>query len=376
MAATFAVVGAEGCRRPIEKIVPYTKMPEDVIPGVPSHYATVIQHRGDALGLVLESHEGRPTKVEGNEAHPSSLGAADAHHPGLDPGSLRSGSLDVAPQGRRSRDVGALRGRARREARRVRQGPGRAPARPHAADGLAHGDPHACRARSSASRRRACTRGRRCPISNVHAGAKAAFGEVLNVLVAYDKAHVILALDSDFLQTESGSVRAGKLFAAGRRLKSSRDAMSRLYVVEPARTTTGNVADHRLRLPASEIAGYAFALAGELAKAWRHRRGAGVGGQGRGAAEGSRRSGSRRSRRSSCRTKGRAIIVVGSRQPAEVHALAHAINAALSAVPTIVQYAPVADPDELDVRRPEVADGRHRSQAGRDARHSRRQSRA
>ena len=60
MAATFAVVGAEGCRRPLEKVVPYTRMPEDVIPGVPSHYATVIQRRGDALGLVVESHEGRP----------------------------------------------------------------------------------------------------------------------------------------------------------------------------------------------------------------------------------------------------------------------------------------------------------------------------
>ena len=77
MAATFAVVGAEGCRRPVEKVVPYTRMPEDVIPGVPSHYATVIQRRGDALGLVVESHEGRPTKIEGNETHPSSFGGAD-----------------------------------------------------------------------------------------------------------------------------------------------------------------------------------------------------------------------------------------------------------------------------------------------------------
>ena len=73
----MAMVGAEGCRRPIEKVVPYTKMPEDVIPGVASHYATVIQRRGDALGLVVESHEGRPTKIEGSETHPSSLGAAD-----------------------------------------------------------------------------------------------------------------------------------------------------------------------------------------------------------------------------------------------------------------------------------------------------------
>src|SRR6202012_995568 len=58
-------------------VTPYAKMPEDVIPGVPAHYATVIQRRGDALGLIVESHEGRPTKVEGNESQQSSLGAAD-----------------------------------------------------------------------------------------------------------------------------------------------------------------------------------------------------------------------------------------------------------------------------------------------------------
>ncbi|MCL2447784.1 MAG: hypothetical protein FWD17_02425, partial [Polyangiaceae bacterium] len=72
MAATLALVGAEGCRRPVEKIVPYAKMPEDVIPGVPSHYATVLQRRGEALGLIVESHEGRPTKIEGNDQHPGS----------------------------------------------------------------------------------------------------------------------------------------------------------------------------------------------------------------------------------------------------------------------------------------------------------------
>src|ERR1700733_15288002 len=78
MAAPFALVGAEGCRRPIEKIVPYAKMPEDVIPGVPSDYATVVQSRGEAIGLVLESHEGRPREVEGNEQPPASRGGADA----------------------------------------------------------------------------------------------------------------------------------------------------------------------------------------------------------------------------------------------------------------------------------------------------------
>src|SRR4029079_13169017 len=68
----------------------------------------------------------------------------------------------------------------------------------------------------------------------------------------------------DFLQTESGSVRANKTFAKGRRLRGVGDSMSRLYVVEPTHSTTGANADHRLRLPARDIDRYARALAKEL----------------------------------------------------------------------------------------------------------------
>ncbi|MEI7895223.1 MAG: oxidoreductase, partial [Myxococcales bacterium] len=75
--AAMALVGAEGCRRPVEKVVPYQKLPEQVIPGVASHYATVYARRGDAVGLLVETHEGRPTKIEGNPQHPSSLGGTD-----------------------------------------------------------------------------------------------------------------------------------------------------------------------------------------------------------------------------------------------------------------------------------------------------------
>src|SRR6185369_5187425 len=73
-----AALAAEGCaRRPVEKIFPYSKAPEHVLPGVANHYASVRQYRSDAIGIVVESHEGRPTKIEGNPKHPSSLGATD-----------------------------------------------------------------------------------------------------------------------------------------------------------------------------------------------------------------------------------------------------------------------------------------------------------
>ncbi len=99
MTATFALVGAEGCRRPIEKIVPYTKMPEDVIPGVPSHYATVIQRRGDAVGLARRvprgaAHEDRRQRVAAVEPRRGRPG-----HPGHDPRPLRSRALHEPAQG-------------------------------------------------------------------------------------------------------------------------------------------------------------------------------------------------------------------------------------------------------------------------------------
>jgi molybdopterin-containing oxidoreductase family iron-sulfur binding subunit len=348
MAATFAVVGAEGCRRPLENVVPYTRMPEDVIPGLASHYATVIERRGDAIGLVVESHEGRPTKIEGNEAHPSSFGGADLvtqatildlYDPERSTSPRRAGSPSTWADF--ERDVGAKLASFDKDQGvklRVLMPPTVSP---------------------SVIRMRAVF-AQRFPKARVHAwspvadsnareGARAAFGQPYNVLPSYEKAHIILSLDSDFLQTESGSVRAGKLFSAGRRLRQSRDTMSRLYVVEPARTTTGNMADHRLRLPASAIEGYAYALAVELAK-----NGVPLGDVQASAAKAASTANVPPKwlsvvAKDLASSRGRSLVVVGSRQPPAVHALAHAINAALGGLGTTAVYAPVADPDELDV---------------------------
>ena len=72
--ASLALGGLVGCdklRRPEEEILPYTRMPETVIPGVRMLYATAMPRGEGAVGLVIEAHEGRPTKVEGNPGHPS-----------------------------------------------------------------------------------------------------------------------------------------------------------------------------------------------------------------------------------------------------------------------------------------------------------------
>ena len=78
MGASMALAGVSACtRQPAEAIVPYVRQPEELIPGKPLFYATAMPFAGSGVGLLVESHEGRPTKIEGNPDHPSSLGATD-----------------------------------------------------------------------------------------------------------------------------------------------------------------------------------------------------------------------------------------------------------------------------------------------------------
>jgi molybdopterin-containing oxidoreductase family iron-sulfur binding subunit len=80
MSASLALAGVgSACTvQPSELIVPYVRQPEEEIPGRPLFFATAMSMGGDVQGLLVESHQGRPTKVEGNPDHPASLGATDA----------------------------------------------------------------------------------------------------------------------------------------------------------------------------------------------------------------------------------------------------------------------------------------------------------
>src|SRR5262249_8470320 len=84
MAASLALAGVGGggsggdpAPPPPEKVLPYVRQPENLVLGRPLHYATAVSLGGFATGVVAETHEGRPTMLEGNERHPDSLGAID-----------------------------------------------------------------------------------------------------------------------------------------------------------------------------------------------------------------------------------------------------------------------------------------------------------
>ena len=95
LGASLSLAGLAGCRRPVEEIVPYVTAPEEIVPGIPRYYATTMPFRRSAYGLIVESHEGRPTKIEGNPAHPSTLGASSSRDPGVRARPLRSRPLAI-----------------------------------------------------------------------------------------------------------------------------------------------------------------------------------------------------------------------------------------------------------------------------------------
>ena len=128
MSASLALAGVSACtRQPNEELVPYVRQPEELVPGKPLFYATAMPFAGSGVGLLVESHEGRPTKIEGNPDHPSSRGATDLFAQAAILGLYDPGSLDHDHQPRRDPSVQrVLRGAARRP--RARSRPRRAPA--------------------------------------------------------------------------------------------------------------------------------------------------------------------------------------------------------------------------------------------------------
>src|SRR5439155_4639398 len=157
-------------------------------------------------------------------------------------------------------------------------------------------------------------------------GAKLAFGSYLNTVYRPEKADVILSLDSDFLGSGPGHIRYAREFSRRRKLNGPSDTMNRLYVVEPTPSVTGATADHRLPLRASEVESFARALAAKL----------GLGSSA--TLPPSAEKWLDAVAKDLQQHKGVSLVVAGEHQPAEVHALAHAINGAIGNVGATLYY--------------------------------------
>ena len=324
-AASLAIAGISGCRKPEQFIVPYVKQPDGMILGKPQFYATAMPFGADAVGVLVESHEGRPTHVTGNPDHPSSLGGTDVITQAsvlnlYDPdraqtvtflGEIRAWS-DFLKQAEALVADAKAKGGARF---RILTGTVTSPTLAAQIQNVLKQVPgakwHQWEPAGSDSARE---------------GAKLAFGRYVSTVYRPEKADVILSLDADFLASGPGHIGYMKEFYRRRKLTGPSDTMNRLYVVEPTPSVTGSSADHRLPLRASDVGQFARGLAALV----------GLGGSA--TLSPAARKWLDAVASDLTKHRGTALVVAGEFQPAEVHALAHAINAALGNVGSTLYY--------------------------------------
>jgi MoCo/4Fe-4S cofactor protein with predicted Tat translocation signal len=332
MGASLALAGVNtACtKQPDELIIPYVRQPEEEIPGRPLFFATAMTLGGVATGLIVESHEGRPTKVEGNLDHPGSLGATDLYAQGsvltlYDPD--RSQSIlqlgEIRPW---SAFITAM--RAGLSAQQAGKGAGlRILTETVASPTLATQLQQILAANPAAK----WIQWEPVPAAdNSRAGLRAALGQYAQPVYDFTKADIVVSLDADFLSSEGApNLRYARQFSSRRRLDAEPDRLNRLYVVEPTPSVTGMNADHKLPLKASAIDGFARAIAAKL----------GVSGLSGAAPEGADAYVNAIAEDLQAH-KGTSLVLAGEAQPPQVHAIAHAINQALGNVGQTVSYLP------------------------------------
>ena len=335
MGASLALagVGVTGCRRPEEKILPFGKQPEGFFHGVPASFATAMPTRTGAVPLVAKQHDGRPVKVEGNDRHPSGVGGTDAfaqasilglYDPDRATRFTRGGN--TAPRETALDQVSALVTTlaARQGAGlAILAGQGTSPSRARLQQALAAKYPQSKWYSHESVSFDAATR-----------AARIATGKSVTPYFKLEAAQVIVSLDCDFLGREEQSARYNRGFAQARKVSGAGDAMNRLYVAEAVLSVTGSNADHRLRLPASQVFALAAAIAAEALPAGAAKSAAAavakpIGVDAKWIAE--------------CAAdllahQGKAIVLAGYNQPVAVHVIAHALNLALGAVGQTLEW--------------------------------------
>jgi MoCo/4Fe-4S cofactor protein with predicted Tat translocation signal len=333
MAASAAMAGLSACTKlPTEKIVPYVRPPEEIIPGRPLFYATSMQQSGVATGLLVESHMGRPTKIEGNAEHPGSLGGTDVFNQAsvltlYDP----DRSQTVIHEGRIESWAAFLTTIGNVRSQIAPRGAGFRILTETVTSPSLGAQIRALLAQFPDAK---WHQYEPCGRDAAHDGSVMAFGKPVNTVYRVDKADVIVSLDADFLTTGPGHTRYAREFSSRRAIEGPATKVNRLYVVECTPSSTGSMADHRKALRASEVEAFTRALATEF----------GVGSVG---APESLKSAipaewTEAVARDLSKHHGACLVIPGEGQPAIVHALAHAMNAALeNAGKTVIYTEPI-----------------------------------
>jgi molybdopterin-containing oxidoreductase family iron-sulfur binding subunit len=326
--ASLALAGLAGCgRAPPERVVPMRRQDERGDSDGPRFYATTLPFDGYGSGVLVQSNEGRPTKVEGNPAHPASLGATDIFaqaavldlwDPDRSQALLKQGRIagwdDFLAE---MTDRLAPLDRSQGAGLHILTGAVSSPSLQAQLDAL--------RQRYPQARHHVW---QPWPRDNVYAGTALAFGEALEPVYRFDRAEVIVALDADFLGSLPGRVRHARDFIDGRRISGSGPPhMNRLYAAECTPSLTGSMADHRLALDSRALGRLAAGLAARL----------GIAAAGESLPEPQRRW-IEAAAADLQQHRGAALVLAGEAQPPAVHALAHAMNTVLDGAGRSVDY--------------------------------------
>ena len=283
----------------------------------------------------MESHAGRPTKVEGNPQHPGSLGATSV--------AMQAWVLNIYDPDRSQtvsflgevRSYGSFLTAIRQilDEQSVKRGAGIRILTE------TNGSPtFSAQMKAVAASYPAAKWIQWEPIGNQGArvGSKLAFNQFVNTVYRFDAADVVVSFDSDFLCSGPGNVRYAHDFAAKRRVRGEQISMNRFYAVETTPQTTGAKADHRERVKPSELEGVVHAVAAAL----------GVGGaQSTSASAVAWLPAMVKDLQAH---RGSSIVIAGDEQSPEVHALVHAINGALGNVGKTVVYTDPVETDPVD----------------------------
>jgi len=329
-AASAALAGLSACTKlPTEKIVPYVKPPEEIIPGRPLFYATSMPLAGVSTGLLVESHVGRPTKIEGNPDHPGSLGGTDVfaqsavltlYDPDRSQTVMREGH--IGSWGAFVTAIGNARSQLSPKGAglRILTETVTSPSLAAQIRALLTEFPEAKWHQYEPFNR-----------DNEREGARLAFGKPVNTVYQFDKADIIVSLDSDFLTSGPGHVRYARDFSRRRAIEGPASSLNRLYVFESMPTSTGAMADHRFRVRSGEVVGIAAILDLLLAQPPNSFFSPGS------VKEPLSQQITAVSRDLKLHS-GSSLVIAGEQQPAYVHAVAHAMNAALGNVGKTVYY--------------------------------------
>jgi molybdopterin-containing oxidoreductase family iron-sulfur binding subunit len=262
MGASIALAGFAACRRPVQKILPYSKQPEDIVPGIPLYYATSMPFQGNLTGLVIENHQGRPNKIEGNEDHPNSKGCTNAY--------VHASMLEMYDPDRSRKPL--------------RNGE-----KSSTDDFFSFSEDYfsdtnkriafISEANSSPSynklKKQALAKFNNSswvtyePFGETNSieGNFLAFGKRLRTHYNYLNADIVVSIDDNFLSnTHHNNIEYAGAVTSMRKVLHINDTMNRIYAIENGFTLTGSYADHRLRIKASEIADFTNALAAILSK--------------------------------------------------------------------------------------------------------------